>query len=297
MGAVRKGSPRKGDDMKKKIMIGVSILVFLLALVGTLFPMISDYWNTRHQSEVQVEYEKQMESMEDSELTAALEAANAYNAALRPVRYTKAALDAAAVGYDHLLNLYGNGIMAYVEIPRIHVNLPIYHGTTTEVLEKGIGHLTGSSLPIGGVGNHAVLTGHSGVAGQRLFSDLDQLEIGDVFFIRVLNQQLAYEVRAIDTVLPEDTKLLTSVDGKDKCTLVTCTPFGVNTHRLLVQGERIEYETAEEIAAQTESVQVGSTWETQYIMGLKLGAEILGFLVVVVLAVLGIRKMRRNGHD
>ena len=283
--------------MKKKIMIGVSILVFLLALVGTLYPVISDYWNTRHQSEVQVEYEKQMESMEASELTAALEAANAYNAALRPVRYTKAALDAAAVGYDHLLNLYGNGVMAYVEIPKIHVNLPIYHGTTTEVLEKGIGHLTGSSLPIGGVGNHAVLTGHSGVAGQRLFSDLDQLEIGDVFFIRVLNQQLAYEVRAIDTVLPEDTKLLTSVDGKDKCTLVTCTPFGVNTHRLLVQGERIEYETAEEIAAQTESVQVESTWETEYVMGLKLGAEILGFLVVVVLAVIGIRKMRRHGHD
>ena len=283
--------------MKKKIMIGVSILAFLLALVGTLYPMISDYWNTRHQSEVQVEYEKQMESMEDSELTAALEAANAYNAALRPVRYTKAALDAAAVGYDDLLNLYGNGVMAYVEIPKIHVNLPIYHGTTTEVLEKGIGHLSGSSLPIGGVANHAVLTGHSGVAGQRLFSDLDQLEIGDVFFIHVLNQQLAYEVRAIDTVLPEDTKLLTSVDGKDKCTLVTCTPFGVNTHRLLVQGERVEYEAAEEIAAQTESVQVGSTWETQYIMGLKLGAEILGFLVVVVLAVIGIRKMRRNGHD
>ena len=283
--------------MKKKIMIGVSILVFLLALVGTLYPVISDYWNTRHQSEVQVEYEKQMESMGDAELTAALDAANAYNAALRPVRYTKAALDAAAVGYDDLLNLYGNGIMAYVEIPKIHVNLPIYHGTTTEVLEKGIGHLTGSSLPIGGADNHAVLTGHSGVAGQRLFSDLDQLEIGDVFFIHVLNQQLAYEVRAIDTVLPEDTKLLTSVDGKDKCTLVTCPPFGVNTHRLLVQGERVEYEAAEEIAAQTESVQVGSTWETQYIMGLKLGAEILGFLVVVVLAVIGIRKMRRNGHD
>ena len=281
----------------KKIMISVSIFVFLLALVGTLYPVISDYWNTRHQSEVQVEYEKQMESMENSELTAALEAANAYNAALRPVRYTKAALDAAAVGYDDLLNLYENGVMAYVEIPKIHVNLPIYHGTTTEVLEKGIGHLTGSSLPIGGVGNHAVLTGHSGVAGQRLFSDLDQLEIGDVFFIHVLNQQLAYEVRAIDTVLPEDTKLLTSVDGKDKCTLVTCTPFGVNTHRLLVQGERIEYETAEEIAAQTESVQVESTWETEYVMGLKLGAEILGFLVVAVLAVLGIRKMRRHGHD
>ena len=283
--------------MKKKIMIGVSILAFLLALVGTLYPMISDYWNTRHQSEVHVEYEKQMESMEDSELTAALEAANAYNAALRPVRYTKAALDAATVGYDHLLNLYGNGVMAYVEIPKIHVNLPIYHGTTTEVLEKGIGHLTGSSLPVVGADNHAVLTGHSGVAGQRLFSDLDQLEIGDVFFIHVLNQQLAYEVRAIDTVLPEDTKLLTSVDGKDKCTLVTCTPFGVNTHRLLVQGERIEYETAEEIAAQTESVQVGSTWEAEYVMGLKLGAEILGFLVVAVLAVLGIRKMRRHGHD
>lgn len=283
--------------MKKKIMIGVSILVFLLALIGTLYPVISDYWNTRHQSEVQVEYEKQMESMEDSELTAALEAANAYNAALRPVRYTKAALDAAAVGYDDLLNLYGNGIMAYVEIPKIHVNLPIYHGTTTEVLGKGIGHLNGSSLPIGGVDNHAVLTGHSGVAGQRLFSDLDQLEIGDVFFIHVLNQQLAYEVRAIDTVLPEDTKLLTSVEGKDKCTLVTCTPFGVNTHRLLIQGERIESEIAEAVIENAETVEVESTWETQYIMGLKLGAEILSFLVIAVLAVNGIRKMRRHGHD
>ena len=282
--------------MKKKIMIGVSILVFLLALVGTLYPVISDYWNTRHQSEVQVEYEKQMESMEASELTAALEAANAYNAALHPVKYTKAALDAAAVGYDDLLNLYGNGIMAYVEIPKIHVILPIYHGTTTEVLEKGIGHLTGSSLPIGGADNHAVLTGHSGVAGQRLFSDLDQLEIGDVFFIHVLNQQLAYEVRAIDTVLPEDTKLLTSVEGKDKCTLVTCTPFGVNTHRLLIQGERIETEIAEAVIENTETVEVESTWEAQYIMGLKLGAEILGFLVVAVLAVIGIRKMRRDGH-
>ena len=283
--------------MKKKNMIGVLILVFLLALVGTLYPVISDYWNTRHQSEVQVEYEKQMESMEDAELAAALEAANAYNAALRPVRYTKAALDAAAVGYDDLLNLYGNGVMAYVEIPKIHVNLPIYHGTTTEVLEKGIGHLPGSSLPIGGVGNHAVLTGHSGVAGQRLFSDLDRLEIGDVFFIHVLNQQLAYEVRAIDTVLPEDTKRLASVEGKDKCTLVTCTPFGVNTHRLLIQGERIETEIAEAVIENTETVEVESTWEAQYIMGLKLGAEILGFLVVVVLAVIGIRKMRRDGHD
>ena len=283
--------------MKKKVMIGVSVLVFLLALTGTLYPVISDYWNTKHQSEVQVEYEEQMESMEDTELTAALEAANAYNAALRPVRYTKAALDAAGVGYDDLLNLYENGVMAYVEIPKIHVNLPIYHGTTTEVLEKGIGHLTGSSLPIGGVDNHAVLTGHSGVAGQRLFSDLDQLEIGDVFFIHVLNQQLAYEVSAIDTVLPEDTKLLTSVDGKDKCTLVTCTPFGVNTHRLLIQGERIETEKAEAVIENTETVEVESTWEAQYIMGLKLGAEILGFLVVVVLAVIGIRKMRRDGHD
>lgn len=283
--------------MKKKIMIGVSILVFLLALVGTLYPVISDYWNTRHQSEVQVEYEKQMESMEDSELTAALEAANAYNAALRPVRYTKAALNAAAVGYDHLLNLYGNGIMAYIEIPKIQISLPVYHGTSTEVLEKGVGHLLGSSLPIGGVGNHTVLTGHSGVAGQRLFSDLDQLEIGDVFFIHVLNQQLAYEVSAIDTVLPEDTRLLTSVDGKDKCTLVTCTPFGVNTHRLLIQGERIESEIAEAVIENAETVEVESTWETQYIMGLKLGAEILGFLVVAVLAVIGIRKTRRNGHD
>ena len=187
--------------------------------------------------------------------------------------------------------------MGYIEIPKIHVDLPIYHGTGSDSLDRGTGHLLGSSLPVGGEGTHTIITGHSGMASQKMFTDLEQLQEGDIFYLRVLDETLAYEVKAVHTVLPHDTTHLGIVSGQDLCTLVTCTPTGINTHRLLVQGERIEYETAEEIAAQTESVQVGSTWEAEYVMGLKLGAEILGFLVVAVLSVIGIRKMRRHGHD
>lgn len=282
--------------MKKKLILAVAVIAFFIALAATLYPLIADRWNTRHQSEVQVEYQQQMESLEDETRLEALSKAEAYNKSLRPVKYNQAALNSAATGYDDLLNLYGNGIMAYVEIPKIKVNLPVYHGTSTEILEKGVGHLLGSSLPIGGMGNHSVLTGHSGVAGQRLFSDLDKLEVGDVFFVNILGEQLAYEVKAIDTVLPENTKLLASVADKDKCTLVTCTPFGVNTHRLLVQGERIEMETAEEIVVQEEATPTESTWETEYWAGLMLGLQILCSLVVIVLAVIGIRKWRAGEH-
>ncbi len=171
--------------------------------------------------------------------------------------------------YDSLLNLGGNGIMGYIEIPCIQVNLPIYHGTDTETLERGVGHLLGSSLPVGGSGTHAVLSGHSGMAGQKMFTDLLQMKTGDIFYLHVLGETLAYEVDSLNTVLPHDTSLLGITGGSDLCTLITCTPIAVNSHRLLVTGHRIPFEAAKEMVeeAQQEDTEVESTWEQEYLRG------------------------------
>lgn len=182
-----------------------------------------------------------------------------------------------------------------MQIDRIGVNLPIYHGTGETVLEEGVGHLIGSSLPIGGTSTHAVLTGHSGVAGKKLFSDIDQLVVGDVFLLFVLDETLAYQVTEINTVLPHETELLKLVKGEDLCTLVTCTPFGVNSHRLLVRGTRIPYEEAAQIIEQIqdEPEPVKSTWETQYVAGLLLGGG--GLTIVLILSfVIPLRKRRKD---
>ncbi len=172
--------------------------------------------------------------------------------------------------------------MGYVNIPVLSVNLPIYHGTDADTLELGIGHLLGSSLPIGGESTHTVLTAHSGMASQKMFSDLNQLKKGDVFYLEVLDETLAYQVEEIHTVLPTNTDDLGITAGEDRCTLVTCTPFGVNTHRLLVQGTRIPYEESEAIATeQMQSKEVRSTWEEEYLNGI-----ITGISVVILLAIL-----------
>ena len=236
-------------------------------------PMISNYVNTKYQSTIRTEYEAELRTLDDTELREARAAADAYNAALSPIQFNREGVAAAAMDYNSLLNLTGSGIMGYVVIDKIGVNLPIYHGTGETVLEEGVGHLIGSSLPIGGTSTHAVLTGHSGVAGKKLFSDIDQLVVGDVFLLFVLDETLAYQVTEINTVLPHETELLKLVKGEDLCTLVTCTPFGVNSHRLLVRGTRIPYEEAAQIIEQIqdEPEPVKSTWETQYVAGLLLG--------------------------
>lgn len=150
----------------------------------------------------------------------------------------------AAENYNSQLDIAGNGIIGYVIIPKIQVNLPIYHGTDAEVLDRGVGHLLGSSLPVGGKNTHTILSGHSGMASQKMFTDLEQLVPGDVFYLNVLGETMAYQVTEINTVLPYETDLLGIVPGEDLCTLVTCTPYGINTHRLLVRGSRIPYEEA-----------------------------------------------------
>lgn len=281
--------------MKKALLIVIAILAFLLALAFTLYPLISDYVNDKYQSQIQTVYAKEIEEMDDLEISQARAAAQAYNDALQPVRYSQDALQGAQADYCNLLNLDGSGIMGYVEIPKIDVYLPIYHGTDAASLEDGVGHLVGSSLPIGGDGSHTVLTGHSGIAGKRLFSDLEQLETGDVFYLHVLGDVLAYQVDEINTVLPQDTTLLGGVEGADCCTLVTCTPFGVNTHRLLVRGTRIPYGDAKAVEREVERAPAKSTWMQQYYRGLALGLEILAGLAMVVLLIYLI--VRRKRHD
>lgn len=265
-----------------------SILVFLTALGITLYPIISNYVNQKYASKIYTEYEEMIQNVDDTSLKDARRLAEQYNNALAPVSaYEQESLSEASQNYDTLLNMGGNGIMGYVEIPSIQVNLPIYHGTDSETLERGIGHLLGSSLPIGGASTHSVLSGHSGLAGQKMFTDLLQVKEGDVFYLHVLGETLAYQVVSLNTVLPYDTSLLGITPGADLCTLITCTPLAVNTHRLLVTGERIPYESAQEIQAemQQETTEVESAWEQEYLHGLYIALAIVLLLMIICCAV------------
>lgn len=287
--------------MKKKILlISLAVMMFLLALGITLYPLISSYYNDRHQSQIQTKYEERLEQIDNSAKIQAKQLAIAYNNALKPENqigeaFTEQTLLEASVDYDAQLNVAGDGIMCYVEIPRIDVVLPVYHGTDASTLERGVGHLLGSSLPVGGESTHSVLTAHSGVASMKLFSDLDQLQSGDVFYIHVLGEVLAYQVFDINTVLPHKTELLQIQTGKDLSTLVTCTPFAVNTHRLLVTGERIPYEEAEEIVEEQiiHEKPAQSTWEKQYLQGVWIG---IGAAIILGLTVLAVWLIRRRRH-
>lgn len=290
--------------MKKILTIGGAILVFLLALGITLYPVISNFYNQRHQSQIHTQYEAVVEQTDDSELIRARELAQQYNEAIQPGSrpddaYSRDAILEASRNYEDQLNLAGDGIMGYVEIPLIRVNLPIYHGTASETLDVGIGHLLGSSLPVGGESTHSVLTAHSGMAGQKMFSDIDQLEEGDVFYLQILGETLAYQVDAIHVVLPHDTTYLGITQGEDQCTLVTCTPFGVNTHRLLVRGSRIPYEEAEVIVEEQLQVEEPpkSTWEQQYLKGVLFGVGSVGAAGLIYGGILLWNRIRTDDYD
>ena len=270
--------------MKKKTVISLTILLFLASLGLTLYPVISNYVNQKYASQIHTAYQEVIEQADVRQLAEAKAQALAYNQALVPgasEAYTQQGLEAAAKAYETLLNMAGSGIMGYVEIPKIQINLPIYHGTETDTLERGIGHLLGSSLPVGGESTHSILSGHSGMASQKMFTDLEQLAKGDVFYLRVLQETLAYQVSSIRTVLPHDTSLLSIEEGADLCTLITCTPYGVNSHRLLVTGSRIPYEEAETIQADAQDAETTeSTWEEKYMEGILYG--ILAALVLIL---------------
>ena len=290
-----------GISTKKEVItICVAVVAFIIALGITLYPMISTWYNERHQAEVHIHYQEKVEQVDNTKLIEAKELAVAYNQTILPGAqdedsFSNEALLNAIEDYAGLLNLAGDGIMGYVEIPKIGVSLPIYHGTNNSTLERGVGHLLGSSLPVGGESTHSVLTAHSGMASQKLFSDLDRMKIGDVFYLDVLGERLAYQVDQIKTVLPYDTTYLQTEIGSDLCTLVTCTPFGVNTHRLLVRGTRIPYEEAEVIVEEKLETEepVKSTWEQQYLQGILIG---LSAVLVLGLVVFLVWRFRRRAH-
>lgn len=282
------------EPMKRRYLtVVISAVLFLLALGLTLYPAISNYVNQKYASTIQTAYQEILNQTDDSEIQKAKELAHIYNQTLVPGTagegFTQEAIQSASENYVNQLDMSGSGIMGYVEIPRISVNLPIYHGSDAETLERGTGHLLGSSLPAGGESTHTVITGHSGMASQKMFTDLEQLEPGDVFYLRVLDEVLAYQVEAVNKVLPHDTSLLGITPGEDLCTLVTCYPTGVNTHRLLVRGTRIPYEEAEVVRAETEiQEKAESRWESQYLLGLGIGvlAVLAGGCVFLTVGIL-----------
>lgn len=202
-----------------------------VALGLLLYPLVGELLNEKYHSDVETTYTEAIADTDDAELTAQREAAEQYNAMLSgTASISEGGADAPPLAYAQQLTV--GGIMAYVDIPKINVYLPVQHGTDAETLERAVGHVVGTSLPVGGSSTHAVLSAHSGMASSKLFSDIDQLATGDVFYIHVLGEVLAYEVDAIHTVLPTDTRLLQIEEGKDYVTLVTCTPFGINTHMI-----------------------------------------------------------------
>lgn len=214
--------------------------IFLLGVSLLLYPILSEYWNSLHQSQAIAAYMDAVEEMDSSSYEAMRNAAKAYNAALLEDEARFHPGKDGEKEYEDLLDITGTGIMGYVEIPGISVSLPIYHGTDDDILQIAIGHIEGSSLPVGGPGTHCVISGHRGLPSSKLFTDLDQMTEGDIFMLRVLDETLTYEVDQIRIVEPDDLSLLALEEGKDYCTLVTCTPYGVNSHRLLVRGHRIE---------------------------------------------------------
>lgn len=246
-----------------------------VALGLLLYPLIGEVMSEKYHSDVETSYTAAIEDTDDAELTAQRQAAQQYNAMLANATISEGGASAPPLAYADQLTV--GGVMAYIDIPKIGVYLPVQHGTGAETLERAVGHVVGTSLPVGGSSTHAVLSAHSGMASSKLFSDIDQLELGDKFFIHVLGNTLAYEVDSINTVLPTDTSLLQIEDGKDYVTLVTCTPFGINTHRLLVCGHRIPYTLEQETAA-TETQKATSSWTQHYLTGLGIG---LGAVAVV----------------
>ena len=265
-----------------------SILIIICGILLASYPWISNYVNERAaDGEINV-YEENVQNMDEEKLKEYLLDAQEYNAALLDTRialidpfdaeFNKLYKD---TPYSNLLNYDSQGIMGFLEIPAIKVKLPIYHGTSPAVLQKGVGHLEGSSLPVGGESIHSILTGHTGLNKAKLFTDLTSVQKGDMFFVSVLGRKMAYVVDNINVVLPDDTSRLQVVEGKDYVTLITCTPYGVNDHRLLVRGVRTEYTAEEYEGEQKKDSTKDSLWISAYKKALAIGV-----VAVIVLAIL-----------
>lgn len=242
--------------VKKNISTIILVLIFFVGLSLLLYPTISDYWNSFHQSRAIATYAEAVAELDDEDYEKMWQEAEAYNQKLsnQPNRWNLT--EEEEEEYNGILDVGGTGIMGYIEIPEIKVSLPIYHGTDEGVLQIAVGHIPGSSLPVGGIGTHSVVSGHRGLPSAKLFTNLDELDEGDVFMIRVLDETLTYEVDKISIVEPDDLTGLEIDPELDLCTLVTCTPYGVNSHRLLVRGHRIPNLEDDSIRVTADAMQV-----------------------------------------
>lgn len=273
--------------MKKRISTAILIMIFLTGLSLLLYPTVSNYWNSLHQSRTITQYANEVAELDDDTYERLLASAREYNRELAShgVQYQMTAAEWEE--YEAQLAVSNSGIIAYIEIPKINCFLPIYHGTDEDILQIAVGHIEWSSLPVGGESTHCVLSGHRGLPEARLFTDLDKMEVGDQFVIRVLDEVLTYEVDQIRTVLPEETKELEIVEGEDYCTLVTCTPYGVNSHRLLVRGHRVDnQEVAKDIRVTADAMQIEPV-----IVAPLVAVPLLLILLIVLL--IGTRKKKR----
>ena len=275
--------------MKKHLSTIFLVLILFLGVAILLYPTVSDYWNSFHQSRAIASYIEQIENINPADYEAEWEKARAYNAELvkKPNRFFMS--DEEYAEYEKLLNVTGSGIMGYIEVPKINCTLPIYHGTDDAVLQIAIGHFEGTSLPTGDPGVHSVLSGHRGLPSAKLFTDLDQMEEGDLFVIRVLDAIMTYEVDQILIVLPEELDALTIDPEQDLCTLETCTPYGINSHRLLVRGHRTENQEMETII----KVVADATQIKPILVAPVLAAPMLLMLLILMMISTG-RKQRRR---
>ena len=273
--------------MKRSIKQVLITGMFIVAGTGLMaYPFVSNYLYEHRQQQVIYSHQEKVEKTENDKLKEELEAARAYNQWLNSQEvaltdpFDPESLKTEGQDYEKILNLSGDGIMGYLEIPEIDVFLPVYHGTSSYVLDQGVGHLENTSFPVGGENTHCVLSAHTGLSDKKLFTDLVLLEMGDEFYIHTLDQVLAYEVDQILTVKPEDTSQLKIVPGKDYVTLVTCTPYGVNSHRLLVRGHRVPYNT--EAEKNSDHGRKSSPWMRQYLFSILAGLIMLLLILAAV---------------
>lgn len=254
---MRRASEKRAKRSRNRLITVFLTVVLLVGLCILLYPTVSNWWNERTASRVISSYDEAVAALSDEDYSAYFEAAEAYNQALQEVGSAAALVNPELVeGYENLLDITGTGIMGYITIEKIGVQLPIYHGTSNGVLTAGAGHLEGSSLPVGGEGTHCVISAHRGLPSATLFTNLDQLEEGDTFTITVLDRVFTYEVDQISIVLPDEVENLYIENGEDYCTLMTCTPYGVNSHRLLVRGHRVDNDETSHIRVTAEASEI-----------------------------------------
>lgn len=294
----KKRALREQRKRKKSWILLVPILIFAVGAGIFLYPAVSNFLAEKNHENVIRSYQSKVENTDTGVLEEAWKQAEEYNENLAgdPVHdpFVMGSGYVLPENYEEVLNINGDGVMGYVNIPKIDVYLPIYHGTSEEVLQEGAGHLEATALPIGGDNRHSVISAHRGLPSAELFTRLDEMEIGDVFYIHVLERTLAYEVDQIEIILPEELDLLVPEKDKDFVTLLTCTPYAVNTHRLLVRGSRIPYEETEENGSGTSVTTVESTWIGAYLFAVVIGVALIVIIALIIIVVRAVRKKRRR---